>query len=1180
MRNMRLKTRIMAGYGILILLSMIIAAISIIKVTQISSDFNSLYKHSLVVSNKVRDINSNIVNLRYQTDKILNSDSETEMILHEKSAAHFDSIIFNDIIIVKQLYLGDKSLVDSVRSYFENTKQITNEYIEMYKLGKKDSSRILATAKSDKNFDLISAKLKYMSDFATSKAEELQHNVKKNRQSAYFSLISIIILLLLTGLSLSVILSHRISKPIRDFIDQMVVIFDSKEFPEKAVKNFDEKKLFNFALEHINESFNIIKQSKENLVKLNKELDSKIILRTEELQLSENKFKKFIKSQGEGFAITDFEENINLTNPAAQTIFGLDENEIAGQNLNRFTLNNEHFFSDFELDKIKKAEKSKFEIEIIDSKEIRKTLSVTATANINEKNQIIGINMVFRDISAQKHTEMLLIDSQKRYSELFEKAPVPIIIVNQQGLIEEFNKAACQMHEYGDQEYCEKYLYEIVVDKENVADIIKKVFENKFLIYESQHKTKSGKIIDVIVNATVMELLGQKSILFYFQDISISKENEERLRLAQEAGRVGVWEWDIVADKIFWSDTTFDIFGIDRKTEFITNKQFLQFVHSDDQKHLLKAFKNVVRNPEENFRAEYRISKPDGKTAWVSERAKMIFDKNGKAVKMLGVILDETARKKDENELRKKNKQYSQLNEKYKIQNNDLREAKTEAENANRLKSEFLANMSHEIKTPMNAIIGFSNLLAKINDDKLQKSYIDKIIFSGNNLLELIIDILDISMIEAGQIKIKKEPVNIHNVFNELNTMFSFSNRNQNLKYITRINEKIPGTIITDLLRIKQILANLISNALKFTEKGEVKVNIDYRENTNNIKPQAKPKIDLIIEVSDTGIGISKEKLNKIFDSFSQVNGQSNRKYQGTGLGLAITKSLVKLMGGEIFVNSKIEIGTEFKIIIPNLEISKTSTHNNEKVEKIMPAKGQKYTILIAEDYEYNRDLLKLYLEDYDFNILEVENGTQVLECVKNNKVDLILMDISMPEIDGLPATQLIRADKENKEIPIIAISASVKNSQNQDKNEIFNEYITKPVNEEELIEKISKYLKLPTNSDYEIENKYSTYKNIDQIIDSLKYDVQKNTISINQLKHFFDIFRNYETIADSNKLSEIKQFEILLNTYCSDNKMNFLCDFTEKLSAYINEFNLLEVKNNLTDFKKILNEIEKFQAK
>lgn len=248
---MRLKTRIMAGYGILILLSMIIAAISIIRVTQISSDFNSLYEHSLVVRNKVRDINSNIVNLRYQTDKILNPDSETEMILHEKSAAHFDSIIFNDIIIVKQLYLGDKSLVDSVRSYFENTKQITNEYIEMYKLGKKDSSRILAMAKSDKNFDLISAILDQLSDFAASKAEEFQHNVKKNRQSAYFSLILIILLLLLTGLSLSVILLHRISKPICDFIDQMIVIFDSKEAPRKIEKNFDEKKLFNFALEHI-----------------------------------------------------------------------------------------------------------------------------------------------------------------------------------------------------------------------------------------------------------------------------------------------------------------------------------------------------------------------------------------------------------------------------------------------------------------------------------------------------------------------------------------------------------------------------------------------------------------------------------------------------------------------------------------------------------------------------------------------------------------------------------------------------------------------------------------------------------------------------------------------------------------------------------------------------------------
>ena len=254
--------------------------------------------------------------------------------------------------------------------------------------------------------------------------------------------------------------------------------------------------------------------------------------------------------------------------------------------------------------------------------------------------------------------------------------------------------------------------------------------------------------------------------------------------------------------------------------------------------------------------------------------------------------------------------------EEHKQTENELRISKEKAEESDKLKSAFLSNMSHEIRTPMNAIIGFSSILENKLKDPVFKSYIEKIIISGNNLLELINDILDFSKIEAGQLKIEKVVSNPRDIFNDVKLVFSDKIKNKGLLFNIKINDTLPDLLVIDANRIRQLLLNLVDNAIKFTEKGAVSINVDFV-----FTGKKDVSGDLKIKVEDTGIGIPENQIEYIFESFRQVEGQSTEKFGGTGLGLSITKQLTLMMNGEISVLSKQGKGTEFSIILHDVEV-------------------------------------------------------------------------------------------------------------------------------------------------------------------------------------------------------------------------------------------------------------------
>ncbi len=385
--------------------------------------------------------------------------------------------------------------------------------------------------------------------------------------------------------------------------------------------------------------------------------------------------------------------------------------------------------------------------------------------------------------------------------------------------------------------------------------------------------------------------------------------------------------------------------------------------------------------------------------------------------------------------------------------------AKQQAEKANHLKSEFLANMSHEIRTPMNAIIGFSSILQRKIIDKKQLSYAEKISKNSNHLLKIINNILDLSKIEAGLIEIQNEPTNMQNVFNEIQSMFSELFYKKNIALNINIDEKLPKFLSIDELRLKQILINLINNALKFTEIGSVSINTTTAPVVNKeTSKNETQKTKLIIEVKDTGIGISKKQTHIIYDSFRQVEGQITKKYGGTGLGLTITKRIIELMDGSILVESKIGEGSVFKIEFRNVEILPTE-HIEVKNQEKSSTDLKKSKILHVEDVEDNRELIAAFLENENIELKEANTGIEALELLKNYTPDLILMDIQMPGLNGYETTKFIRHNNRIKAIPVIAITANATKEEIEKFSHVFDDYLTKPIDENLLTNTIAKYL-------------------------------------------------------------------------------------------------------------------------
>ena len=428
------------------------------------------------------------------------------------------------------------------------------------------------------------------------------------------------------------------------------------------------------------------------------------------------------------------------------------------------------------------------------------------------------------------------------------------------------------------------------------------------------------------------------------------------------------------------------------------------------------------------------LSQANGKRIWISTTKVPLIDPLGETFGVLGLYEDITERRNAEIELLK---------------------AKDSAIEASHAKSQFLANMSHEIRTPMNGIIGFASILEKTRLDDEQKEHLKTIKSSAFHLLEIINDILDISRIEAGKFKLENEAFDIGESLVKTCEMFMAASKAKGLGLKTIVSAGINYKVVGDALRIRQMLANLINNSIKFTKQGNIEVRADELDRNET-------RAIILLSVSDTGIGIPEDKLGIIFESFFQIDGSYTKKYQGTGLGLAIVKSIAESMGGAVKVTSAINKGSRFEISIP-FKIAGLKRENaiitDNELQNIK-CEFSKLKALIVEDDEISRKLALYLINKIGFSSKTADNGKNAIEIIEKEKFDIILMDIQLPEMDGLTAIKIIKERakrEENFSVPIIAVTAYALNSEREKFLDAgADEYISKPIREEEFSSKIS----------------------------------------------------------------------------------------------------------------------------
>lgn len=480
-----------------------------------------------------------------------------------------------------------------------------------------------------------------------------------------------------------------------------------------------------------------------------------------------------------------------------------------------------------------------------------------------------------------------------------------------------------------------------------------------------------------------------------------------------------------------------------RSSEDLAQKSLLREFPAHKHNGLFHSYVRVTESgkPEE---AELYYD-GDGMNFWMSRKVARFQD--GCVV----TFADISARKLAEETLQNLNET---LEAKVAERTEELAGAKEAADSANRAKSEFLANMSHEIRTPMNSILGFTELLQEQVQGDRQRSYLNAVSSSGKTLMRLINDILDLSKIEAGRMDITYEPIDVTQAVREVAAMFSAKVQEKNLQLRVESDVSTPVGMMLDEIRLRQILFNLVGNAVKFTDRGSITI----RMRTERTEQQGKIRLQL--DVEDTGIGIPEAQQQAVFEAFRQQEGQSARKYGGTGLGLTITKRLVEMMNGKITLHSEHGRGSRFTVVFDSVEtIELGKLYASNDAANASDVRFNVPKILVVDDVQLNRELVAGLLANSNVHIIEAVNGKIAVEACLEHAPDLILMDLLMPEMDGYEATRIIKGNDRTKATPIIALTASAMKEDMATIDSLCDGYLRKPITKQELVSELMKFL-------------------------------------------------------------------------------------------------------------------------
>ncbi|WP_281324101.1 histidine kinase dimerization/phospho-acceptor domain-containing protein [Flavobacterium sp. IMCC34518] len=570
--------------------------------------------------------------------------------------------------------------------------------------------------------------------------------------------------------------------------------------------------------------------------------------------------------------------------------------------------------------------------------------------------------------------------------------------------------------------------------------------KNPTIDFENRYIKKNGQLVFLEWRANLN--ISNNLIYAIARDVTDMRKTQEKLlssekslNEAQKIAKIGSWDFNLTTQELNWSNELYKIFEIEKK-DFEPNLygKYLSRFLEDDIEVLNKNIYNTITN-KIPYEMEHGIVLDNNKKKWVFCTGIPILDNQNNVVALKGVVQNITQKKLID----------------------DTIKAKEKAEAASIAKSEFLSNMSHEIRTPLNGIVGFTDLLLKTKLDKDQLQYLKTVNESANTLMDIINNILDFSKIEAGKMELNFEEIDIFELSSQVINLFKYEANHKKIDLILRIDTNVPQYILGDSFRLKQILVNLLSNAMKFTATGHIKLILSQEEEFDAI---SKIKFSVI----DTGIGIKIQNQNKIFQSFVQADNTTTRRYGGTGLGLAISNQLLALKKSELKLISSYGVGSEFFFAILFKKINKKEGNMiNEELKPITEKENipfnslSSYKILIAEDNKINMLLAKTLIKKMLGNcvLIEVTNGFDAVLKVKEEMPDLVLMDIQMPIQNGYDATSEIRKLSAFKYLPIIALTAGVLNGEKEKCMEYgMSDYLTKPIIFNELEKILMKWLK------------------------------------------------------------------------------------------------------------------------
>jgi PAS domain S-box-containing protein len=542
---------------------------------------------------------------------------------------------------------------------------------------------------------------------------------------------------------------------------------------------------------------------------------------------------------------------------------------------------------------------------------------------------------------------------------------------------------------------------------------------------------------------TVVRLTGACRDITAEREATLALEaTAQRLERAQEVAKLGSWEMDVPARRLEWSAETYRIFEIEPTSTPLTPDAFLDLVPEDERDEVTARFDAYIRSGE-RFEIEHRVVLPSGAVKWIRQSGVTDHSDNGNPVRIHGTAQDITEHRRAQDAER-------------------LQEEKELAEEANRAKSDFLASMSHEIRTPMTAVLGFAQLLGE--DTTLtaeNREYVDRIVRSGEHLLHLIDDVLQMSKIEAGRLTLNPVDTDLDALVQDLRTLFDLRARERGVDLRLERDDRVPRSILVDPLRLRQVLINLLGNAVKFTAEGSICVRIS---GSGDVEPDGS--FEAVFTVTDTGRGIAPEEIGGVFDRFEQT--ESGREVNaGTGLGLPISKGLAQLMGGDITVESTPGVGTTFRVTIRTRPAStagagSTATTASAPVE----VDGTGYVVLVADDAPENRMVLGVMLRSAGFTVEMANDGLEAVEKFPECHPDLVIMDLQMPRLDGIEAMRRLRTMEGGDRVRIVAATANVFEDDRHHVLEAGGDgFIPKPFTKAQLLTTVAEQLRLTPSS-------------------------------------------------------------------------------------------------------------------